>query len=164
VYVHSDAPLLRADLEQAHAEFKEELRTKMEEFTDSFLDPTTATTPCPLPTPAAPTIAPLKVAKPSDYDGSHDKYKTFTHKLAIYLATTPFTTECQKIIVALSFMKTGSAAHWANSYLLQLQQKEEEILPRQTSWDDFMEDLKTVFSVSGDVSLRSQSRKDVGGN
>jgi hypothetical protein len=71
----------------------------------------------------------LKVAKLSDYDGSHDKYEMFAHELAIYLVTTPFAMEHQKIMVALLFIKTGSATHWVNSYLLQLQWKEEETPP-----------------------------------
>jgi hypothetical protein len=79
----------------------------MEEFTDTFPDPTTLA--CPWPTPVALVTAPLKVTKPSDYDSSHDKYEMFTRELAIYLATTPLATECQKIMVTLSFMKMGSA-------------------------------------------------------
>jgi hypothetical protein len=100
----------------------------MEKFTNAFPNPITLT--CPLPASAALVTAPLKVAKPSEYNSSCDKYKIFTCKLAIYLATTPFTMKCQKIMVTLLFMKLGSAAHWANSYLMQLQQKEEEILPQ----------------------------------
>jgi hypothetical protein len=120
-YVRSEALVLQAELEQAHADFKEELRTKMEEFTEAFLDPAAP--------PTFPTTAPLKVTKLSDYDGSRDKYKTFVRELAIYLATTPLAMEHQKIMVALSFMKGGSAARWANSYLMQLTRREEEVPP-----------------------------------
>jgi hypothetical protein len=41
-YVRSEAPALRAELEQVHADFKEELRTKMEEFMEAFPDPAAA--------------------------------------------------------------------------------------------------------------------------
>jgi hypothetical protein len=131
-YVRSEALVLRAELEQAHAEFKDELRMRMEEFTEAFLDPAAAVTR-PAAPPAVQTTAPLKVAKPSDYDGSHDRYETFVHELAIYLATTPSATERQKIMVALSFMKGGSAARWVNSYLMQLTWREEQVPPRHTS-------------------------------
>jgi hypothetical protein len=56
--------------------------------------------------------------------------------------------ERQKIMVTLSFMKGGSAACWANSYLMQLTRREEEVPPQQTGWDNFMDNLEMVIGDS----------------
>ncbi|KAL5525065.1 hypothetical protein ACEPAF_8934 [Sanghuangporus sanghuang] len=59
----------------------------------------------------------VHVAKPRDFDGEHD-YVDFKRELRLYIyaSESEFRTNKSKIMFALSYMKSGAAARWAESY------------------------------------------------
>lgn len=103
------------------------------------------------PTPAAPPRPPpratprAKVATPSDFDGDRTRGRTFINSCSVYFRLCPdhFRDEQERILWALSYMKSGRAAKWADSIF-----RWEERNPTDTKfldWSDFVDAFRTHF-------------------
>ncbi|KAL5532223.1 hypothetical protein ACEPAF_5789 [Sanghuangporus sanghuang] len=79
----------------------------------------------------------VHVAKPRDFDGEHDYVDFKTNK--------------SKIMFALSYMKSGAAARWVESYTSGAVDEDGD-LKFTDSWDAFLKKLDTSF----DDPARSQ--------
>ncbi|KAL5526835.1 hypothetical protein ACEPAF_8562 [Sanghuangporus sanghuang] len=94
----------------------------------------------------------VHVAKPRDFDGEHD-YVDFKRELRLYIyaSESEFRTNKSKIMFTLSYMKSGAAAHWAESYTSGAVDEDGD-LKFTDSWDAFLKKLDTSF----DDPARSQ--------
>jgi len=111
--------------------------------------PTSSTnTPTPSPAPAAPpsplphtsSFVNLKVAPPDPFNGNLAKSEEFLTSLNLYFhGKGGNLTDEQKITVALSYMKGGTAGQWAKRKV-KLLQKEGQ------SWTQFLSDFQASFS------------------
>ncbi|KAL5526814.1 hypothetical protein ACEPAF_8540 [Sanghuangporus sanghuang] len=88
----------------------------------------------------------VHVAKPRDFDGEHD-YVDFKRELRLYIyaSESEFRTNKSKIMFALSYMKSGAAAHWAESYTSGAVD-EDGNLTFTDSWDAFLKKLDMSFN------------------
>ena len=57
----------------------------------------------------------IKPAPPADFDGDRSKGKAFLTSCRTYIRLAPdmFDSDAQKVIWAMSYMKSGRAGHWA---------------------------------------------------
>ncbi|KAL5522052.1 hypothetical protein ACEPAF_1908 [Sanghuangporus sanghuang] len=94
----------------------------------------------------------VHVAKPQDFDGEHG-YVDFKRELRpyVYASESEFRTSKAKIMFALSYMKSGTAASWAESYTSGAIDEHGRIAFKDT-WDAFLKKLDTSF----DDPARSQ--------
>ncbi|KAL5532447.1 hypothetical protein ACEPAF_6017 [Sanghuangporus sanghuang] len=94
----------------------------------------------------------VHVAKPRDFDGEHD-YVDFKRELRLYIyaSESEFRTNKSKIMFALSYMKSGAAARWAESYTSGAVDADGN-LTFTDAWDAFLKKLDTSF----DDPARSQ--------
>lgn len=102
-------------------------------------------TPAPPPPPPKTTSSKAKVATPSDFDGDRSKGRTFLNSCNIYfrLCGSQFENEQARILWALSYMKHGRAAKWADAIF-----RWEERNPgadRFMDWEDFAEEFRAHF-------------------
>jgi hypothetical protein len=68
--------------------------------------------------PPAVVIPPPRIRfNPEPFDGTPSKYKDFTRQLAVFMRGQGIADEEQKILLALSYMRTGPAATWAADYI-----------------------------------------------
>jgi hypothetical protein len=114
---------------------------------------TPASLPSPLPgTPPPPhslQLAPapalssssLKVAAPDIYDGTITKADTFISQLSLYFHGKRVQDPTDRIVIALSYMKGGTAGPWAKQKVKLL----ESVSPGQVSWEDFLKEFKKAF-------------------
>ncbi|KAL5528131.1 hypothetical protein ACEPAF_7267 [Sanghuangporus sanghuang] len=88
----------------------------------------------------------VHVAKPRDFDGEHD-YVDFKRELHLYIyaSESEFRTNKSKIMFALSYMKSGAAAHWAESYTSGAVDADGNLTFTDT-WDAFLKKLDTSFN------------------
>jgi hypothetical protein len=98
-------------------------------------------------TPPAPrtTSSKAKVATPSDYDGDRTRGRAFLNSCNIYfrLCESQFENQQARILWALSYMKHGRAAKWADAIF-----RWEERNPgsdRFMDWEDFADEFRTQF-------------------
>jgi hypothetical protein len=91
-----------------------------------------------LPNLACPTL--LQVP---DYNGSHAEYKSLLRALRLQFFSNPgiFATNVAKITYAISFMKTGFTAQWANEQT-DILLTPNAIVP---TWDTFMNSMNDAF-------------------
>jgi hypothetical protein len=95
----------------------------------------------------------VKSAKPDEYDGNRDKLNHFINSLSLYVAMERKRLSNEElIIVALSFMKKGRAATWAENYI-------ETGNMKSQSYEDFIAALRDSFGDS-DIALTSQLALD----
>ncbi|KAL5535624.1 hypothetical protein ACEPAF_3718 [Sanghuangporus sanghuang] len=94
----------------------------------------------------------VHIAKPRDFDGEHG-YVDFKRELRLYVyaSESEFRTSKAKIMFALSYMKSGAAASWAESYTSGAIDEHGRIAFKDT-WDAFLKKLDTSF----DDPARSQ--------
>ncbi|KAL5528002.1 hypothetical protein ACEPAF_7137 [Sanghuangporus sanghuang] len=94
----------------------------------------------------------VHVARPRDFDGEHD-YVDFKRELRLYIyaSESEFRTNKSKIMFALSYMKSGAAARWAESYTSGAVDADGN-LTFTDAWDAFLKKLDTSF----DDPARSQ--------
>jgi len=99
------------------------------------------------PTPPAPRTASSKarVATPSDYDGDRARGRAFLNSCNIYfrLCESQFENQQARILWALSYMKHGRAAKWADAIF-----RWEERNPgcdKFLDWEDFADEFRTHF-------------------
>jgi hypothetical protein len=91
----------------------------------------------------------VKSAKPDEYDGNRDKLNHFINSLSLYIAMERKGLSSEElIIIALSFMKKGRAATWAENYL-------ETGHMKTQSYEDFVTALRDSFGDS-DIALTAQ--------
>jgi len=83
----------------------------------------------------------LKTAPPSNFDGSLAKSEDFLNSLELYFFGREGLIDQQKIAVALSFMKEGTASKWAKRKLKQLRNQ-----ATAPTWEQFVSDFKKSFS------------------
>lgn len=123
-------------------------------------EPDQPPTPPPAPPPAepvAPPAAPLsniKVAKPDDYNGNPDNVNKFIHQCNLYLATQPPLSQKQQILFALSYMRSGSAYHWAYQQVEQLIQTQFALV----TWRTFQQEIRKAF---GDTDRVATARLEL---
>jgi hypothetical protein len=105
-----------------------------------------AVPPPPPPPPPAPTPPVIKVAKPDDYDGKPETVEKFLHQCNVYLRVQAYTDD-QKVLLGLSFMKSGRALPWAENKLANL--------PVGYLWATFETDVRKAF---GDTDWTATAR------
>jgi hypothetical protein len=91
----------------------------------------------------------VKSAKPDDYDGNRDRLNHFINSLSLYVTMErKGLSDEELIIIALSFMKKGRAATWAENYL-------ETGNMKSQMYEDFVAVLRDSFGDS-DIALTAQ--------
>ena len=81
----------------------------------------------------------MKVAKPDEFHGDPKDVIRFLYQCNLYLRLEPHA-NCQKIVFAMSYMKSGSALRWAEMMMQSIQNH-----PFYT-WRQFQDDLSIAFS------------------
>ncbi|KAL5524855.1 hypothetical protein ACEPAF_10001 [Sanghuangporus sanghuang] len=87
----------------------------------------------------------VHVAKPRDFNCEHD-YVDFKRELRLYIyaSESEFRMNKSKIMFALSYMKSGAAAHWAESYTSGAVDGDGN-LTFTDGWDAFLKKLDMSF-------------------
>jgi len=118
------------------------------------LAPSVTTTTHPSPRPPTPPlhIAPpleqrkarIKPAPPADFDGDRSKGKAFLTSCRTYIRLTPdmFDNDAQKMIWAMSYMKSGRAGRWAAR---EFEHEATSGSIRFYDWDEFEEEFRKAF-------------------
>lgn len=91
-----------------------------------------------------PTSAPvtkLKVCVPDTFNGNLAKSEGFIYSLILYFYGNPGLADYQKVTMALSYMKGGTAGQWSKRMIKQYSKK--GTFP---SWDEFLEDFRKSFT------------------
>lgn len=103
---------------------------------------TTPAPPLPNSAVSVPPSKTLKVAPPDYFDGALAKTSSFLSQLMLFLhgKRADVQSDMDKIILALSYMKGGTAGHWAEIKVRELADG-----PQQ-SWEDFLVEFKQLFS------------------
>jgi hypothetical protein len=83
----------------------------------------------------------IKVAAPDYYDGTISKADTFISQLSLYFHGKRVYNPTDRIVIALSYMKGGTAGPWAKQKVKFL----EAVEPDQISWQGFLKDFKKAF-------------------
>lgn len=84
----------------------------------------------------------IKVAEPNEFDGSPNKYRDWLRQLLIYIRAKKITDNEEKILLALSYMKTGTASAWATHFF---DQHISQPVVDFGTWDAFKVQLDSVF-------------------
>lgn len=86
----------------------------------------------------------LRLGKPDDYDGSYEKAIPWLHSVQFYLITNAdlYNSDAKKVAFALSFMKNGSAATWANTFRTKVLAASP---PSFGTFEDFVKIFKKTF-------------------
>ena len=99
----------------------------------------------------------VKAATPSDYDGDRSKGRSFINSCNVYfrLCADHFADDQARILWALSYMKHGRAAKWADGIFRWEEANDGEA--RFVDWADFAEEFRMQFfpvdSESGAVNV-----------
>ena len=80
----------------------------------------------------------LKISPPDIFDGKINNSATFLHQLYLYFNGKEIVDDRERVVMALSYMKGGTAGPWAK-----LKTKEYNLTP--FSWDSFVADFKEAF-------------------
>jgi len=99
-------------------------------------------------TPPAPKGPSLKVAAPSDFDGTMSKTDDFLSQLQLFIHGKRIQDAQDRIVLALSYMKGGVAGPWAKSKVKSLDNT-------QQTWEDFVAEVRKTF---GDPDPASTAR------
>lgn len=83
----------------------------------------------------------VKVAPPEPFDGSMSKADSFLSQCLLYFYGRGITGDFDKVICALSFMKSGNAAKWARMKIQQLDPN----FCEEVSWDVFVSEFRSTF-------------------
>lgn len=59
----------------------------------------------------------VKVAEPDTFDGTPSLFRDWSHQVVVFLRARKVTDDDDKILTALSYMKKGNAAIWAQQYV-----------------------------------------------
>jgi hypothetical protein len=82
----------------------------------------------------------LKIAKPEFFDGTPGKFRDWIRQLAIYVRGNGITKDDDRILLALSYMKGGTASSWAAQYIDNNLAK-----PNLGPWQTFYKELELAF-------------------
>ena len=82
----------------------------------------------------------IKVAEPNSYDGSPRTFRDWFRQVSIYLRAKKIEEDEARILVALSYMKEGMAANWANHFYDKCEEGE-----YFGTWSNFRDLLRTTF-------------------
>ena len=91
----------------------------------------------------------IKVAAPEPYDGSPLKFRDWLRQVLIYIRGKKITADEDRILIALSYMKSGTAAAWANRFF-------DTNLNGLGTWPEFETQLKAAFE---DKTLSRKARE-----
>ena len=82
----------------------------------------------------------IKVAEPEAFDGSASKFRDWHRQLLIYIRGCRITDDDDKILLTLSYMKSGTAAAWATRFF-------DSTVTNDNfgSWNQFEDQLKATF-------------------
>lgn len=94
----------------------------------------------------------LKPSPPSDFDGSRSKGRAFLNSCDLYINLVPhqFSTDEKAIMWAVSFMKTGRAALFAER-IVRYRMKYK--YPKYNTWDEFRDAFITEFCPKNEAGL-----------
>lgn len=106
--------------------------------------PLSSRSPSPPPRPLL-SATKAKVATPSEFDGDRSRGRAFINSCTVYfrLCQNHFSDDQERILWALSYMKSGRAAKWADSIFRWEEQNPNHA--RFLDWQDFVEAFKTHF-------------------
>ncbi|KAL5526815.1 hypothetical protein ACEPAF_8541 [Sanghuangporus sanghuang] len=146
------APLVPTDEEEEGEEEEQEMSLSKESITDLATAIALALQAAGEGTSQGSKTNKVHVAKPRDFDSEH-RYVNFKRELRLYVyaSESEFRTSKAKIMFALSYMKSGAAASWAESYTSGAIDEQGRIAFKDT-WDAFLKKLDTSF----DDPARSQ--------
>ncbi len=91
----------------------------------------------------------IKVAPPEAFDGSPLKFRDWHRQILIYIRGKKITADDDRILIALSYMKSGTAAAWANRFF-------DANLDGLGTWTEFETQLKAAFE---DKTLGRKARE-----
>src|SRR6202048_1068285 len=82
----------------------------------------------------------IKVAEPEAFDGSASKFRDWHRQLLIYIRGCRITDDDDKILLTLSYMKSGTATAWATRFF-------DSTVTNDNfgSWNQFEDQLKATF-------------------
>ncbi|KAF5324415.1 hypothetical protein D9619_011182 [Psilocybe cf. subviscida] len=83
----------------------------------------------------------VKVAPPEPFDGSMSKAESFLSQCLLYFYGRGITSDFNKVICALSFMKAGNADKWARMKIQQLDPN----FCEEVSWEVFVSEFRATF-------------------
>src|SRR5688572_28465798 len=135
-------PLSLEDMQQQMLQLQHQLSQLMS------LIPTPPSPPSPLSkaastTPSSILSTPLlKVAAPDTFDGTSSKAEAFISPLLLYFHGRKVKDDTDKVILALSYMKGGTAGPWAQLKVKEYTQNS------VSSWNLFLEEFRQVFGDS----------------
>lgn len=98
-----------------------------------------------------PTTSGIKVAPPDVFDGTTSKADTFMGQLALYFHGKRIHDDFDRIILALSYMKGGTAGPWSKQKVMEYSKAEKVT----ATWNEFMMDFQQTF---GDPNPASTAR------
>jgi hypothetical protein len=90
--------------------------------------------------PMADHAAKIKVAEPDTFDGSPARFHDWKRQLLIYVRACRIVEDDDRILLALSYMKSSTANAWATRYF-----DEYATQPCLGRWQDFLEELRSSF-------------------
>ena len=95
----------------------------------------------PTPIQATPSGRPPPPALPSEYDGDRSRGQSFLTSCQTYICLCPdlFLSEHVKITWALSYMKSGRVAKWAERIFLR--EEKHEGYPKVLDWEEFRKEF-----------------------
>jgi hypothetical protein len=93
----------------------------------------------------------IKVAEPDSFDGSPARFRDWKQQLLIYVCARHIIDDDNRILLALSYMKSGTANAWETRYF-----DEHATQPRLGRWQDFLEELRSSFE---DKNLQRKARE-----
>jgi Ty3 transposon capsid-like protein/Zinc knuckle len=91
----------------------------------------------------------IKVAEPEAFDGSAHKFRDWHRQLLIYIRGRHIIADDDRILLTLSYMKTGTAAAWANRFF-------DLNAADLGTWEEFAVQLKAAFE---DKTLGRKARE-----
>jgi hypothetical protein len=101
--------------------------------------------------PMADHAAKIKVTEPDAFDGSPARFCDWKRQLLIYVRAHRIVDDDDRILLTLSYMKSGTANAWATRYF-----DEHATQPCLGRWQDFLEELRSSFE---DKNLQRKARE-----
>jgi hypothetical protein len=93
----------------------------------------------------------LKVTKPNSFNGSPAHFHDWKQQLLIYICTHHIIEDNDKILLALSYMKSSTTNAWATRYF-----DKHMVEPWLGQWQDFLNKLCSSFE---DKNLQRKARE-----
>ena len=129
------------------AELQAQLAALTANFTNLQQQQQQSSPPPPPPPAAAPVTPPtphsnhhLKMAKPNEFDGTQSQTKSFLTQCQIYFHGATGATDTDKVVTAISYMKSGNAGIWAEQKATEWAEME-----RLPSWPEFYQMVMDRF-------------------